>query len=588
MQTHAPKLIQNIYEKKMSQTSKLKSFAWKWISQDPEIAHRQAAIEILESKDEDALFEYFGNKLEFGTAGLRGEMGPGPNRMNLSVVRRTSYGIAQYIHNQGIDNPKIVVGYDARHQSREFAIDASVLFRTAGIEVYFIDKLAATPLLAHAVVQLGCHAGVMITASHNPPKDNGYKVYWGNGAQIIPPHDELISKEIDLIPIENIEFILEDNEEILTVPDSIIDGYYDSVMALRVHKGNTASVVYTPLHGVGTEYVETVLRKAGYTFHTVPEQREGNGDFPTVSFPNPEEPGAMDLALALGQSTNSDIVVANDPDADRLAVAARLEDGSFHRFTGDQIGLLLSYDLLKHGNWGDDPMVATTIVSSSQLKNIASHFGAAYKETLTGFKWIANQAITHDENGGKFVIGFEEALGYSVGDVARDKDGVSAALLIADLASFAKSKGLTLWDLHDELALEFGLALSDLVSIKKPGLSGAAEITAIMSYFRDNSPQKIGQHNVVETRDYLTKTITYQNGSTASLQLPESNVLVYFLDNDSRVILRPSGTEPKIKFYYEVQKKPSSIQEIAQTTAHLEGEIQMLRSAISEIMSSIE
>lgn len=571
----------------MSQASKNRAFAWRWISQDPEPEYREEIKSLLTANDNERLQELFGAKLQFGTAGLRGTLGPGPNRMNLSVIRRTSYGLASVVLESDKENPSIVIGYDARHRSREFAIDAAVLFRTAGLTVYFLDSLAATPLLAHAVVKLGCSAGVMITASHNPPQDNGYKVYWRNGAQIVPPIDKLISDSIDALPLDHIEFMLEDNQDILEVPEEIIDGYYAEVMALRVHNTSGAKIIYTPLHGVGTAYVETVLSKAGHSFLTVPEQREGNPDFPTVSFPNPEEPGAMDMAIALAESDNADIVIANDPDADRLAVAAK-RDGKFKLFTGNQIGLMLADDLLKNKDWGDNPMVATTIVSSSQLKSVADAYNAAYAETLTGFKWIANEAIAHDASGGQFVMGFEEALGYSVGAVARDKDGVSASLLIADLASKAKSDGKTLWDIYDAFVLRYGMAASDLVSIKKPGLDGANQIAAILDRLRHHPPTELAGSKVVERRDYQKQKTNHADGREEALTLPKSNVLVFFLQDGARIIIRPSGTEPKIKFYYETQKKPDSLSDIPAVTKELNTRLSALKEAMSALLESIE
>ena len=566
----------------MDHSKKYRSYAWKWISQDPEEEYRNHIKSLIFNEDEDELHELFGAELKFGTAGLRGRLGPGPNRMNLAVVRRTSFGISQMVLQQNPSNPSIVVGYDARHRSREFAIDAAVLFCAAGIHVHFIDKLAATPYLAHAVVKHKCTAGVMITASHNPPQDNGYKVYWGNGAQIVPPIDQNISSFIDSLNHEHIEFELEDDQDIYELPDETLEGYFDAVQKLRVHDKTGAKIIYTPLHGVGTEYVETVLSRAGHEFITVPEQREANPDFPTVQFPNPEEPGAMDMALELAKTTGSDIIIANDPDADRLAVIA-LHDGNYRAFTGNQIGLLLAEDLLTNGDWGDNPMVATTIVSSSQLKTIAEAHGAAYTETLTGFKWIANEAIRHDSSGGQFVIGFEEALGYSVGSVARDKDGVSAALLVADLASYAKSQNKTLWDLHDELVLKYGLTASDLVSIKKHGLEGTEEIKLMLDQLRNNPPIEIAGSSVIETCDYWQKIKKGRDGNTEKLSLPKSNVLVYFLEDGARIIVRPSGTEPKIKFYYEAKAYPTQIEAIPACSEQLVQRIQALKSAMQAI-----
>ena len=554
-----------------------KAQAWLANEQDPEAKKILQAI----INDPKQLQECFGSRLEFGTAGLRGEMGPGPNRMNATVVLQTSTSIARYIKGFS-DTPSVVIGFDARNNSDRFADIASAAFRSEGIKVYFFPYLVPTPLLAHAVVKLKASAGVMITASHNPPKDNGYKVYWSNGAQIIPPHDKGISTIINGLPFP--PPAPRDSPPHTIVPQEITNGYMDAVQALRVHHNTGVKIVYTPLHGVGGVWVDQTLRKAGHNaLYVVEEQFQPDGDFPFAPFPNPEEAGSMTLAFSLAEREKADIIIANDPDADRLAVAIRVNN-TYQKLTGDQVGLLLAEDLLTHGTWRN-PMIATTIVSSSQLQAIAKAHQAVYQETLTGFKWIANKAIEHDKAIGEFVMGFEEALGYSVGPVARDKDGVSAALLICDLASYAKEQGKTLLDLLFDIYKKHGFALSEQKSIKKPGSEGKKEITAIMETLRKNPPKSFVGSQIIEQRDISTGiSLNLQTNEHTTINLPKSNVLVFFLENNERIIVRPSGTEPKIKFYFEVKRPISSIEEWTEIEDSCRMRIKTLQAAFLSLL----
>lgn len=523
-----------------------KTKALAWLNNEKEPTYKEIIENAL--KNEELLEEYFGSRLEFGTAGLRGALGPGPNRMNETVVHQTSLAIARYISSTH-EKPSVVIGYDARNKSDTFARLASQVFLSEGVQVYEFPYIVPTPLLAHAVVRMNASAGVMITASHNPPSDNGYKVYWSNGAQIIPPHDSGISTIFDALPFPPKQVQDTAPQE---VPSFVAEEYMDAVQALRIHNGGPLRIVYTPLHGVGGTWVEQTLKRAGYTdLHLVQEQFQPDGDFPFAPFPNPEEAKSMELAFSLAESCGADIIIANDPDADRLAVAIRYGE-DFLKLTGDQVGLLLANDLLKNKDW-DRPMVATTIVSSSQLKSIAKEHNAEYVETLTGFKWIANAAIDHN---GEFVVGFEEALGYSVADVARDKDGVSAALLICDLASKAKQEGKTLRHYLFDIYARHGFALSQQKSIKKPGATGKLEIAAMMDKLRSAPPTHIAGAKVVEKRDIQTLESTDLRTSIVTpLSLPKSNVLSFFLNDGTRIVVRPSGTEPKIKFYFETHTK---------------------------------
>ncbi len=549
----------------MSQLESIYHLAERWLQQELEPRYETEISNLLKDAQDigsetskgaqDLLIELFGAKLAFGTAGLRGEMGPGPNRMNLTVVSKTALGIANYVGELGIEDPSVVIGYDGRIDSDHYAQQSAKIFKAHGFRVILFEKLVATPLLSFAILKLKTTLGVMVTASHNPPKDNGYKVYWSDGAQITPPHDRNISSAIERLPTQ-----LQLEEKLAALPErcwkigseELMEAYLSAVQSLRFRaKGSNLKIVYTPMHGVGTYWVEESLSRAGYELKTVPEQREADGLFPTVSFPNPEEPGALDLSFKLAEELGADLILANDPDADRLAVALPdQERGGYRRLTGDQVGLIIAEYLLAHWPKNKRRMVATSIVSSSLLKDIADAHHAEYRETLTGFKWIAAEAIAHEANDGSFVFGFEEALGYTIGDVAKDKDGVSAALIFADIASTAAEAGKTIIDLLEDLYKKYRYTASSQHSIKRPGVQGAAEIKQMMSSFREKPPLEIGGTPVVRTIDVLTSRISSPDGEE-KLDLPKSNVLVYHLADRSRIIIRPSGTEPKIKFYFE-------------------------------------
>lgn len=547
----------------------LRAHARAWATTDPDPTTRAEALALAESGEEAELVDAFGTRLSFGTAGIRGRMGAGPGRMNRVVVRQTSLGFAHYLNAWRAAHPDagdtVVVGYDGRHNSRIFADEAAALFAGEGLRVVLYPHPVPTPVLSHAVVAHGAIGGVMVTASHNPPADNGYKVYWGNGAQIIPPHDTGISDQIRRLGtrVPGLPPDLAGLQERgrITGPDpAVMEDYLDRVLALRVHRGASIRTVYTAMHGVGHATLAAVVDRAGdHELITVPEQVEPDGDFPTVSFPNPEEPGALDLAMARAAATQAELIVAHDPDADRLAVAvpdASTQTG-WRQLSGNEVGLLLAHDLLDHGPEDADPsqrLVATTIVSSTLLAHLAALRGIQYAETLTGFKWIANAAIDAAAEGVRFVLGFEEALGYSAGDVVRDKDGVSAALLIMDLAAWCRARGTSLSAHLDAVYEELGYAASLQHSIKLPGAAGKARIDAAMDRLRAAPPQTLGGRRLVRLRDLRSGTATtIATGETAPLRFPQSNVLVFDLEGDARVVARPSGTEPKLKFYVEVR-----------------------------------
>ena len=544
-----------LYDARTMDAAILKTTALAWAAADPDENTAAEVRALVEQQNWKELDDRFTGQLEFGTAGLRGVIGGGPNRINRAVIRRTTLGLARYLkaHVPDVTTRGVVVGRDGRHMSVEFAADTAGVLCAEGIPALVFDDTAPTPVTAFALTHLNAAAAVMVTASHNPPEYNGYKVYWSNGAQIIPPHDGGIAKEIDKVgPAKDVKVLSRADSKALWKPigAEVDRAYLAAIDALRPSKKvEGLRIVYTAMHGVGGRLAEQAVREAGFSlFHPVPEQMQPDGAFPTVRFPNPEEPGAMDLATALAEETQAELVLANDPDADRLAVMARdKEDGALRLLTGNEVGLLLGHYLLTNAK-PSMPLVITTIVSSAQLKSMASSFGARYEECLTGFKWIANRAMELEPEGYHFVYGFEEALGYTVGTVARDKDGIGTALVVADMAAFCKGRGVTLLQYLEEIQREHGLFIAKQVNFTLPGASGAQVIATVMDAFRKNAPARIGDFTVSQALDYEKGIGT----------LPKANVLAYELDGGSRVTLRPSGTEPKIKFYFELRESPSA------------------------------
>ena len=515
-------------------TDDLLARARAWSAEDPDEGTRAELERLVEAAGADPdgpeaadLADRFDGRLEFGTAGLRGALGAGPNRMNRVVVTRAAAGLASYLRSEGHQGGTVVVGYDARHLSDVFARDTAEVMEGAGLRARLLPRALPTPLLAYAVRHLGAVAGVMVTASHNPPQDNGYKVYLGDGSQIVPPADRDISAAIDAVGALA-DVPRGDGWE--TLDEDVVEAYLDDVVALVDADGPRDLVtVYTPLHGVGGTTVAAVLERAGFAApHVATAQAEPDPDFPTVAFPNPEEPGAMDLAMALAAERDADVVVANDPDADRCAVAVPDAHG-WRMLRGDEVGALLGDHLLRLGH---DGVYANSIVSSSLLGTMARARGRRHEETLTGFKWIGRVP--------GLAFGYEEALGYCVApDLVRDKDGVSALLLVVDLAARLKAEGRTLVDRLDEIAREHGLHATDQLSVRVTDLS---LIGQAMDRLRSQPPASLGGLPVERLEDLA-------EGSAA---LPPTDGLRFRLAEGARVIVRPSGTEPKIKCYLEV------------------------------------
>jgi phosphomannomutase len=555
-------------------SSGLREQAEAWRKADPDPTTAEELGRVLAQENLADLADRFAGNLEFGTAGLRGVLGAGPNRMNRAVVRRTSAGLARYLKAQVPEavSRGVVIGRDGRRMSAEFAEDTACVLAAEGIPALVLPGLVPTPLTAFATLRLGACAAVMVTASHNPPEYNGYKVYWGNGAQIVPPQDQGIAAAIGAVEPANQVRLLSPAEARQRglwrdIPGTLGEEYLQALLGLRVYgKGADAlSIVYTAMHGVGGVWMERLMKAAGFSrFHPVAEQQRPDGTFPTVRFPNPEEPGAMDLSIAAAERHKADLVLANDPDADRLAVMARDKEGSLRMFTGNEIGVLLGHYLLTQGPKHAKPHVATTIVSSVQLGQIARDLGAAFDEVLTGFKWIANRALEREHGEGtQFVFGYEEALGYTVGTVVRDKDGVSAALLFADLAAWCHSRGTTVPGYLEEIQRRHGLFVGAQRNFTFPGAEGAQTISRIMDGFRKNPPPRVGAHAVQTVKDY-------KKGVQG---LPPSNVIAFELEGGGRVTLRPSGTEPKIKYYFELKETPSGGEPLVQARARAEAHL---------------
>ncbi|MFF2379939.1 phospho-sugar mutase [Streptomyces sp. NPDC058108] len=500
-----------------------------WLAEDPDAETREELAKLIEARDVAELTARFSGTLQFGTAGLRGELGAGPMRMNRAVVIRAAAGLAAYLKARGEAGGLVVIGYDARHKSADFARDTAAVMTGAGLRAAVLPRPLPTPVLAYAIRHLGAVAGVEVTASHNPPRDNGYKVYLGDGSQIVPPADAGIAAEIDAVTRLDTVPRPDGGWEILD--EGVLDAYLARTDAvLSAGSPRTARTVYTAMHGVGKDVLLAAFARAGFPAPAlVAEQAEPDPDFPTVAFPNPEEPGAMDLAFAKARETGPDLIIANDPDADRCAVAVQGREGADWRMLrGDEVGALLARHLVDRGARGT---FAESIVSSSLLGRIAEKAGLPYEETLTGFKWIARV------DGLRY--GYEEALGYCVDpEGVRDKDGITAALLITELASRLKEDGRTLLDLLDDIAVEHGLHATDQLSVRVEDLSVIANA---MRSLRERPPTTLGGLPVTRAEDLTLGTDT----------LPPTDGLRYTLDG-VRVIVRPSGTEPKLKCYLEV------------------------------------
>ncbi|MEZ8110151.1 phospho-sugar mutase [Vibrio splendidus] len=540
--------------------------AMNWLARDPDPRTREELQHLIDEGMHDELEDRFTQRLEFGTAGLRGKVGCGPNRMNRLVIQETATGLGHYLieHVANATIRGVVVGYDGRLDSKQFAIDTASVLTALGIKVYLTSNVAATPIVAFGIEHFNAAAAVVVTASHNPPEYNGFKVYWENGAQIIPPHDAGIAAEIDIASTKPLPLMSLSDAETQGKLVWLTEGYYQTYRAAinqspyvskEIESANT-TITYTAMHGVGAQMAEDLLHDSGFhKVFSVAEQREPDGNFPTVNFPNPEEKGAMDLVVNLAKSVDADIACANDPDADRFAVAvrtddtARTDDASYKMLTGDQVGVLFAHYLLSKPHTKNQ-LVGNSIVSSTLLEKVAQSHGATYFQTLTGFKWLANIGMQLEDEQNEFLFAYEEALGYTIGTQVRDKDGLSAIVVFAQLVEELKSQGRTVWDLLAQISFEHGVHTNAQRSIALD-----PDSPSIGSKLRAAQPKAINGVAISVIEDLQSSLRFVIGGNTEAINLPSSDVLIYHLEDGTRIIVRPSGTEPKVKVYYETVTK---------------------------------
>ena len=542
-----------------------------WLSNPYFDEDTKAELKAIEH-DENEIKERFYMDLEFGTAGLRGIIGAGINRMNIYVVRRATQGLANYIIKQGGSSKGVAIAYDSRHMSPEFADEAARTLAANGIKAYKFESLRPTPELSFAVRELGCIAGINVTASHNPPEYNGYKVYWEDGAQFTPPHDKGVTEEV--LAIEDLSTVKTMSAEDAmaaglyeVIGKEIDDKYIAHVKAQVVNQDaidkmqKDITIVYTPLHGTGNIPVRRVLKEIGFeNVYVVPEQELPNGDFPTVSYPNPEAAEAFALGLKLAEEKNADLVLATDPDADRLGVYVKdTKSGEYIPLTGNMSGSLLCEYVLSQkqaaGKIPADGQVVKSIVSTNLIDAVAKSYGAELIEVLTGFKWIGKQILKNETTGhGTYLFGMEESYGCLIGTYARDKDAISATAALCEAAAYYKQKGMTLWDAMIAMYEKYGYYKDAVKAIGLSGIEGLAKIQSIMETLRNNTPTEVGGYKVTSARDYKLDTIkNMATGEVKPTGLPSSNVLYYDLEDGAWICVRPSGTEPKIKFYFGVK-----------------------------------
>ena len=523
--------------------------------------------------DENEIKERFYMDLEFGTAGLRGVIGAGTNRMNIYVVRKATQGLANYIASVGKQSQGVAIAFDSRRMSPEFAQEAALCLAANGIKAYIFESLRPTPELSYAVRKLRCVAGINITASHNPPEYNGYKVYWEDGAQITPPHDTGIMSEVKAITDYSTVKTMDKDEAVKAglyevIGQAIDDAYMEELKSQVIHMdairemAKDLKIVYSPLHGTGNIPARRVLKELGFEqVYVVKEQELPDGEFPTVSYPNPEADEAFDLGLKLAKEIDADLVLATDPDADRLGVRVKdSKTGEYHTLTGNMSGCLLeeyelSQRLARDGKLPEDGAVVSTIVTTNMAAAIAKSYGLRFIEVLTGFKFIGQQILNFEQSGkGTYLFGFEESYGCLVGTHARDKDAIVATMALCEAAAYYKTQGKTLWDAMIDMYEKYGYYKDDIQSITLKGIEGLAKIQEILETLRKNPPKKVGAYDVVTTRDYREdKIVDIATGETRPTGLPKSNVLYYDLTDDAWLCVRPSGTEPKVKFYYGVK-----------------------------------
>ena len=570
----------------------VKKKAQVWLDGNYDEATKSAVRAMLENSDTTDLVESFYKDLEFGTGGLRGIMGVGTNRMNIYTVGSATQGLSNYLKKEFAGQQiSVVVGHDSRNNSRLFAESAADIFSANGIKVYLFEALRPTPDISFAIRHLGCQSGIVITASHNPKEYNGYKAYWSDGAQVIAPHDHNIINEVNKIKsVDDIKF--EGNKELIQIIGEDIDSVYlDKICKLTlspesIKRNKDMKIVYTPIHGTGITVIPRALKMYGFeNIIDVPEQNVISGDFPTVISPNPEEPAALQMAVDKAKEVGADIVMASDPDADRVGIAVKNDKGEWILVNGNQTAMMLVYYLVKRwselGKITGKEYLVKTIVTTELIATMAKKFKVPYFDCYTGFKWIA--AIIREQEGKmQYIGGGEESYGFLCQDFVRDKDAVSACTMIAEVAAWAKDNGKTVYELIQDIYLEFGFSKEKGISVVKKGKSGAEEIKQMMSQFRVAPPKELAGSQVVVIKDYSTlRMIDVLAGKTESLEMPESsNVLQYFTADGTKVSVRPSGTEPKIKFYIEVKLPIASREDYDAVNAAAEEKVLAVKASL--------
>ena len=566
--------------------------AEKWLTPAYDAETQAEVKRMLENDDKTELIEAFYKDLEFGTGGLRGIMGVGSNRMNIYTVGAATQGLSNYLKKNFKDLPQIsvVVGHDCRNNSRLFAETSANIFSANGIKVYLFDDMRPTPEMSFAIRHLGCQSGIILTASHNPKEYNGYKAYWDDGAQVLAPHDKGIIDEVNAIAsAADIKF--QGNPDLIQIIGEDVDKVYlDKVHTLSIDpevikRQKDLSIVYTPLHGAGRTLIPASLKEWGFeNVHCVPEQMVKSGDFPTVVSPNPENAEALSMAIELAKKIDADIVMASDPDADRVGMACKDDKGEWVLINGNQTCLLFLYYIIKNriatGKMQPTDFIVKTIVTTELIKAVADKNKIEMLDCYTGFKWIARE-IRLREGKQQYIGGGEESYGFLAEDFVRDKDAVSACSLLAEICAWAKDQGKTLYDILMDIYVEYGFSKETTVNVVKPGKSGADEIKAMMDNFRANPPKEIGGSAVSLTKDYKTLKATDAKGNVTALDMPEtSNVLQYFTEDGTKISVRPSGTEPKIKFYIEVKGEMGCPKCYASANAEAEKKVEAVRKSL--------
>ena len=563
-----------------------------WLSPAYDEETRKEVQAMLGNEDKTPLIDAFYKELEFGTGGLRGIMGAGSNRMNIYTVGRATQGLANYLNEcfKDLEQISVVVGHDCRNNSRLFAEISANIFSANGIKVYLFEDLRPTPEISYAIRYLGCQSGVNITASHNPKEYNGYKAYWDDGAQMLSPHDVNTIKNVESVKVEDIKF--QGNPELIQIIGEDVDNaFLDEVKTLIIdpeviERHKDLKIVYTPIHGCGRVLIPSSLRRWGFeNIHCVEEQMVKDGNFPTVVSPNPENPEAMTMAIDLAKKIDADLVMASDPDADRLAISCKNDKGEWMIINGNQTCMMFLYYIItqytKLGKMTGKEFVVKTIVTTEVIKNIAEKNNLKMYDCYTGFKWIA-KVIRDNEGIAKYIGGGEESFGFLAEDFCRDKDAVSACSLIAEVAAWAKDNGKSLYELLMDIYVEYGFSKEITVNVVKPGKSGADEIRQMMENFRANPLKEMAGEKVVCYKDFKAMKQTDVNGNVTDIDMPEpSNVLQYFTESGNKVSVRPSGTEPKIKFYMEAKGVMKTREDFEAATAAADALIVKMKEALS-------